>query len=99
MLISLHQFLLFWKGDAVEMVWANKQPFIATSNSVEANYYDQEFGPIKFKGKKNNETPREIYMESRDTGDIQDQAAKLLKTTAIVPFRPINGLIIEEIDD
>ena len=38
-------------------------------------------------------------MESRDTSDIQDQAAKLLKTTAIVPFKPIKGLVIEEIDD
>ena len=38
-------------------------------------------------------------MVSRDTGDIQDQATKLLKTTAIVPFRSIKGLVIEEIDD
>ena len=50
------------------------------------NYYDQEFGPIKFKGKKKDGAPREIYMESRDTGEIQDQAAKLLKTTIILPF-------------
>ena len=28
---SLHQFLLFWKGE-VEVVRANKQPFIATSD-------------------------------------------------------------------
>ena len=48
----LHQFLLFWKGDEVEVVWAEKKLFIATSDSVEASYYDQEFGPIKFKGKK-----------------------------------------------
>ena len=96
---SLHQFLLFWKGDEVEVVWANKQPFIATSNFVEASYYDQEFGPIKFKGKKKNGTPREIYMESRDTGDIQDEAVKLLKTNAIMPYRPIKGLVIKEIDD
>ena len=96
---SIHQFLLFWKGDEVKVVWVDKQPFIATSNSMEANYYDQEFGPIKFKGKKKNEIPREIYMDSRDIGDIQDQAAKLLKTNAIVPFRPIKGLVIEEIND
>ena len=51
---SLHQFLLFWKCDEVEVVWADKQPFIATSYSVGAGYYDQEFGLIKFKGKKNN---------------------------------------------
>ena len=57
-LSSLHQYLLFWKGDEVEVVWVEKQPFIATSDSVEANYYDQEISPIKFKGKKNNGTPR-----------------------------------------
>ena len=33
-------------------------------------------------------------MESRDAGEIQDQAAKLLKTTTIVPLRTIKGLII-----
>ena len=95
---SLHQFLLFWKGDEVEVVWANKQPFIATSDSVEASYYDQEFGPIKFKGRKKGGAPKEIYMESRDTIEIKDQATKLLKTTTIVHFIPIKGPIIEEID-
>ena len=69
-LSSLHQFLLFWKGEEVEVVWADKQPFISTLDSVEASYYDKEFSPIKFKGKKKNENPREIYTESRDTGDI-----------------------------
>ena len=66
---------------------------------MDASYYDQEFCPIKFKGKKKNGTPTEIYMESRDISDIQDQAAKLLKKTAIMPFRPIKGLIIKEIND
>ena len=98
-LSSIHQFLLFWKGDEITVVWANKQPFIATSDSVKANYYDQDFGPIKFKGKKNDEVLSEIYMESRDTGEIQDQVAKLSKKTTIVPFMPIKGTIIEEIDD
>ena len=37
-------------------------------------------------------------MELRDTSEIQDQVAKLLKTTTIVPFRPIKSTIIEEID-
>ena len=27
-----------WKGDEVEVVWANKKTFIATSNSTEAIY-------------------------------------------------------------
>ena len=38
-------------------------------------------------------------MESRDAGEIQDQAAKLLKTVTIVPFRLIKGSVIEEIGD
>ena len=96
---SFHQFLLFWKGDEVEVVWVNKQPFTITLDFMEASYYDQEFGAIKFKGKRKNRTLREIYMESRDTGNIQDQAAKLHKTIAIVPFKLINGIVIEEIDD
>ena len=96
---SFHQFLLFWKGDEVEVVCVNKQPFIATLDFMDASYYDQEFGAIKFKGKKKNRTLREIYMELRVTGNIQDQAAKLHKTTAIVPFKLIKGLVIEENDD
>ena len=83
--------MLFWKGDEVEVVWANKQSFIATSNFVEVSYYDQAFGPIKFKGEKKDGAIREIYMKSRDTAEIQDQATKLLKTITIVPFKSING--------
>ena len=37
---SLHQFLLFWKRDEVEVVWVDKQPFIGTIDSVEASYCD-----------------------------------------------------------
>ena len=57
---SLHQFLLFWKSDEVEIVWVDKQLFIATSDSVEASYYNQEFGLIKFKGKNKDGAPRKI---------------------------------------
>ena len=45
---SLHQFLLFWKGNEVEVVRVDKQSFMVATGSVEAKYYDQEFGPIKF---------------------------------------------------
>ena len=37
--MSIHNFLLFWKGGEVEVVWAEKQPFIATLDSVEVSYY------------------------------------------------------------
>ena len=35
---SLHQFLLFWKGNEVKVVQADKQPFLAATCSVEAKY-------------------------------------------------------------
>ena len=95
----LYQFLLVWKGDEVKVAWADKQPFIATLDYVEASYYGQGFGPIIFKGKKKNGAQNEIYMESRDTSEIQYQATKLINTTTILPFRQIKGLINEEIDD
>ena len=59
---SLYQSLIFWKDDEVEVVWEDKQPFIATLDSIKASNYDQKFGPIIFKGKKKDEAPRKIYM-------------------------------------
>ena len=49
----IHQFSLFWKGNEVEVVQADKQPFMVATNFVEAKYYDQEFGPIKFTSRGN----------------------------------------------
>ena len=66
---------------------------------MEADYYDQEFSPIKFKGKKKNEVPREIYIELGNTNEIQGQGAKHQKATTIVRFMPIKGSIIKEIND
>ena len=67
---SLHQFLLFWKGNEMEVVWANKQPFMATTGSVETKYYDQEFGPIKFTSIRKYRIPRKAYMDSKGYVEI-----------------------------
>ena len=61
---SLHHFLLFWKGNEVELVRADKQPFMAAIGFVEARYYDQEFGPIKFTSRRKDGVPRKSYMDS-----------------------------------
>ena len=36
----------------MELVRADKQPFIAVESFVKAMYYDQEFGPIKFTSRR-----------------------------------------------
>lgn len=79
MLFLLYQFLLLWKGNEVEVVWVDKQPFTTNSDAVEASYYDQDFGPIKLKGCRNDGTPKKIYMESKSAGEIQDKASSLIQ--------------------
>ena len=96
---SLHQFLLFWKVNEVEVVQAYKQHFMATTGSMEANYYDQELGPIKFIIRRKDEIPRKEYMDLKGSVEIRKKAAKLLKVTIIVPYRPMRGPIIKKIDD
>ena len=83
----------------MEVVGADKKLFMVTTGSVEAKYYDQEFGPIKFSSRRKDEIPRKAYMDSKGSVEIQNEAAKLLKVTTIMPYRPISDPIIEEIDD
>ena len=61
--------------------------------------YDQEFGTIKFTNRRKDGVLRKAYMDSKGSVEIQKKAAKLLKVTTIVPYRPVSGPIIKEIDD
>ena len=90
---------MFWKRNEVELVPADKQLFMATTGSVETKYYDQEFGLIKFTSRRKEGVPSKAYMDSKGFMEIQKEAAKLLKVTTIVPYRPMSGPIIEEIND
>ena len=63
----------------MEVVREDKQPFMEAIGSMEAMYYDQEFGPIKFTGKRKDGVPRKANMDSKGFVDIQKEAAKLLK--------------------
>ena len=96
---SLYQFLLFWNGNEVKVVRADKQPLMAATGIVEARYYDQEFGPINFTNKRKDEVPRKAYRGSKGFVEIQKEMAKLLKVTTIVPYKKMSGLIIAKIND
>ena len=63
--------------------------------SMEARYYDQEFGLIKFTSRRKYGVPRKAYMDSKGFMKIQKGATKLLKVTIIVPYKPTSGPIIE----
>ena len=96
---SLHQFLLFWKGNEVEVVRADKQSFMAATGSMETRYYDQQFSLIKFTSRRKDGIPRKAYMDSKVFMEIRKGAAKLLKVTTIMPYRPMSDPFIKEIDD
>ena len=83
----------------MKIVRVDKQPFMVAPGSMEAMYYDQEFDLIKFTSIRKYGIPRKAYMDSKGFAEIQKEAAKLLKVTKIVPYRPMSGPIIEEIDD
>ena len=83
----------------MEVVRADKQPFMTAMFSIEARYYDQDFGPIKFTSRRKYRTLRKAYMDSKGSMEIQKEVVKLLKVTKIMPSRPTSSPIIEEIDD
>ncbi|XP_073049441.1 uncharacterized protein [Primulina eburnea] len=88
---SMHQLLLFWKGDDVEVVEADGQPFQTSASAVEARYYNGDFGPIKIRGNSKKENP--LYMQTPTPSSVLE---KILKPTVIVPSRPIIQPLIEE---
>ena len=55
--------------------------------SMEARYYDQEFGPIKFISRRKDGIPRKAYIDSKGYVEIQKEVTKLLKETTIAPYR------------
>ena len=83
----------------MEVVQANKKPFITATGSMVVRYYDQEFGPIKFTSRRKDVVQRKAYIDSKGFVEIQKEAAKLLKVTTTKPNRTTSGPIIEEIDD
>lgn len=50
---TLHQMLLFWNDNEVEVVRANDKPFKSTVNVVEAAYYDELVGPSEIRREDN----------------------------------------------
>ena len=83
----------------MEVMRADKQPFMIATGSMKSRYYDQEFGSIKFTRRRKDRVPRKAYMDSNGSMEIQRETSKLLKVTTIMPYRPMSDPIMEEIDD
>ena len=47
----------------MEVVRVDKQPFMVATGSVEARYYDKEYGPIKFTRRRKDGVPRKAFLD------------------------------------
>ena len=54
----LHQFLIFWNGNEVEVVWANNKPVVAKIHYSKVVLYEDDIGPVKLFGKDKNKKLR-----------------------------------------
>ncbi|KAH7847659.1 hypothetical protein Vadar_028718 [Vaccinium darrowii] len=66
---TLHQCLIFWHGDDVEVVWADKRPFLASSNHADAKLYDDDISLIKFTGYDKYGRPTALTLENQTSMD------------------------------
>ncbi|GKV43692.1 hypothetical protein SLEP1_g50953 [Rubroshorea leprosula] len=62
---SLHQKLIFWNGGKAEVVSADNKPFSANTHLVEARYYEEDIGTIRFFGMDRHGKPIGITACSR----------------------------------
>ena len=78
----------------MEVVQASEQPFIAvTGVMIKNSILSRSLAEGNMGSQEKNTWTQRVLVE------IQNEAAKLLKVTIIVPYRQLRGLIIEDIDD
>ena len=57
---SLHQVLIFWHGDKIEVIPADNNPFQASTNVVEARFYEDDIGYFTFSGRDSKGRPTQV---------------------------------------
>ncbi|KAH7844302.1 hypothetical protein Vadar_026615 [Vaccinium darrowii] len=90
---TLHQCLIFWHGDDVEVVWADKRPFLASSNHADAKLHDNEISPVKFTG-----TDKPFLMDQAPTASEKMAAlqAALARLVAHITEESLRSLDSED---
>ncbi|OMO82013.1 Retrotransposon gag protein [Corchorus capsularis] len=96
---SLHQLLIFWNGDDMEIVHADNRPFKVEFNAVDARYYDETFGLIRFLGQAKYRCTRPMVSNFKDSQNgLKKAMENLVRPSKIIPYKPLGSSpIIKEI--
>ncbi|GKV06877.1 hypothetical protein SLEP1_g18697 [Rubroshorea leprosula] len=68
---TLHQKLIFWNSGRTKVVTADDKPFVANTSAVEARYYDEDIGTIRFFGMDRYGRPSGITTCTKSSMDRQ----------------------------
>ncbi|GKV29580.1 hypothetical protein SLEP1_g38493 [Rubroshorea leprosula] len=97
---TLHQKRIFWNGGKAEVVYADDKPFSTNTHLVEARYYEEDIGTIRFFGMNRHGKPIGITACSRPSLSkrvVEEVCDELLRPTTIIPYGSKGKLKIEEI--
>ncbi|OMO99378.1 reverse transcriptase [Corchorus capsularis] len=98
---SLHQFLMFWNDNEVEIVHADNKPFKVESNAVEARYYDESVGTIWFLGQDKYGRPMPMvstYTLEKRIQSLEDLAAPVANAVYQNQNKIQDEITIQELD-
>lgn len=88
---TLHQCLIFLNDDDVEVIWADRRPFLASTNHAEARLYDEDTGPMKFAGLDKVGCPKVIIVNRESS---EEDLKKVNKDLAGPAFQNLSHSIL-----
>ena len=98
---TLHQFLIFWNREEMEVIGADNKPFVARVNSSEALLQEDHISPVKLIGTNKHGGPESFIffkdqaLDAKAAYDDNDQTS--LATPIIIDEEVINGTTPSEI--
>ena len=98
---TLHQFLIFWNGEEVEVIGADNKPFVARVHGVEALLYEDHIGPVKLIGMNKHGGPETFTFLKDQALDVKaaydDNYWISPVTPIIIDEEALDGTILSEI--
>ncbi|XP_073019399.1 uncharacterized protein [Primulina eburnea] len=94
---SMHQLLLFWKRDDVEVVEADGHPFKTSASAVEARYYNGDFGPIKIRSNRKKENP--LYMQTPTPSSVLERIFKPTEVAATYIWKAYVQQVLDKLKE